>query len=139
MPKSSSHYPLLFAARESSIGFLQNASGSGQKRQKRKEKKKTAEASAMLISFPINSLASLTATNPNLREQAHLFPQIPNVRSSSQFAPSRKSSSIVRALITNTDDFEVGRFVGSYGFMNITRSFSFLSPLFCVFFAVINS
>ena len=31
-------------------------------------------------------------------------------------------------LITNSDSFEVGRFVGSYGFMNITRSLSPLKP-----------
>ncbi|XP_008800103.2 uncharacterized protein LOC103714586 [Phoenix dactylifera] len=33
---------------------------------------------------------------------------------------TRKVPSIRAALITNPDDFEVGRFVGSYGFMNIT-------------------
>lgn len=34
---------------------------------------------------------------------------------------NRGVSSIRAALITNPDDFQVGRFVGSYGFMNITR------------------
>ncbi|KAH7687297.1 [RNA-polymerase]-subunit kinase protein [Dioscorea alata] len=40
---------------------------------------------------------------------------------------NRGVSSIRAALITNPDDFQVGRFVGSYGFMNITSYSSFQS------------
>ncbi|KAM0935389.1 putative protein kinase [Dioscorea sansibarensis] len=44
-----------------------------------------------------------------------------------QAATNRGISSIRAALITNPDDFQVGRFVGTYGFMNITSYSSFPS------------
>lgn len=38
------------------------------------------------------------------------------------------------SLITNSDSFEVGRLIGSYGFMNVTRFELFLKILVCLFF-----
>lgn len=34
----------------------------------------------------------------------------------------------VASLVTNSDSFEVGRLIGSYGFMNVTRSVSGGAP-----------
>ncbi|XP_072986085.1 uncharacterized protein [Typha latifolia] len=44
-----------------------------------------------------------------------------------QTSPVSKNRSTIVALITEPDNFEVGRFVGSYGFMNITSYSSFQS------------
>lgn len=47
---------------------------------------------------------------------------------------NRQVPSIRAALITNPDDFEVGRFVGSYGFMNVTRLCSLRAAFHSFFF-----
>lgn len=45
---------------------------------------------------------------------------------------NRAFQRIKATLITNSESFEVGNLIGSYGFMNITRYYSFLSLLIYV-------
>ncbi|RYR10236.1 hypothetical protein Ahy_B05g078709 isoform C [Arachis hypogaea] len=51
-------------------------------------------------------------------------------------SPKRAPPSFKATLITNSDSFQVGRSIGSYGFMNVTRStFPLLSSsIFCLLF-----
>ncbi|KAG6496221.1 hypothetical protein ZIOFF_044069 [Zingiber officinale] len=79
------------------------------------------------MALPISSLSyrtvPLTDTNPLLGRigsawRIHLPP-------GKNRSDRRRMLSVTAALITEPDAFEVGRFVGSYGFMNITRSLIF--------------
>ncbi|XP_010245197.1 PREDICTED: uncharacterized protein LOC104588806 isoform X2 [Nelumbo nucifera] len=58
------------------------------------------------------------------RRSLHCFPKDLHLKSRNK---NRKLSLCKATLITNADDYEVGRFVGSYGFMNITSYSTFQS------------
>ncbi|KAK1285088.1 hypothetical protein QJS10_CPB20g01215 [Acorus calamus] len=73
----------------------------------------------MLITSPGRLFASIRiSTNPN---KFHTSRSLSTRIHHSSKDHTRTPQSLRAALITSPDDFEVGRFVGSYGFMNVTR------------------
>ncbi|XP_020085010.1 uncharacterized protein LOC109707893 [Ananas comosus] len=79
----------------------------------------------MLVSpSPLRFAVSRTLPNPPHHGRRS---QSPSIAPMLRRERPRKLRAAAAALITDPDDFEVGRFVGSYGFMNITSYSSFRS------------
>jgi len=77
------------------------------------------------------------------RESGDGFSGCRIVNSRGRNRPIRRLHAVTASLITSADSFEVGRLIGSYGFMNVTRyshwifDFSLYLELLCCFYVFV--